>query len=294
MDRVDTLLSVSAVLPVEAQRAAPAPGSSGEAAPRPFAPDLSEGDRHVATADSREAGAGDDVPAYDITWGEFLDIINPLQHIPILSSLYRTVTGDSISGAARVMGSTLYGGPIGLIAGAANAIAAEVNGADLGDTLVAKLLGEDLPGEAVEGGTLLADAEPPNVTAPDLAPAADAAEAEEGAPPLASAFAPSFETPGQILTGDAALSALMGDLRGEDPRPRPDNGLTPAPLAAVTSEPLAPPVVEPGLIPAGAPGAVPVQAFAKQMMLGLDKYRAMALERGGAGRPDPEGLDRSL
>jgi hypothetical protein len=43
-----------------------------------------------------------------------LDIINPLQHIPLVSNLYREITGDQISSSARILGGGLFGGPIGL------------------------------------------------------------------------------------------------------------------------------------------------------------------------------------
>ena len=33
------------------------------------------------------------------TFADFLDIINPLQHIPVLSTLYRHLTGDTIDAA---------------------------------------------------------------------------------------------------------------------------------------------------------------------------------------------------
>ncbi len=46
-------------------------------------------------------------------FGEIWDTINPLQHIPLVSSLYRTVTDTSISTFSNIAGSTLYGGPIG-------------------------------------------------------------------------------------------------------------------------------------------------------------------------------------
>ena len=300
MDHVDALLSVSAALPAQLQRAATEEESPAGPLSPAFADELAtdRGPAHAATRlDSREPVTGDDVPEYDLSWGDVLDVINPLQHIPIVSSFYRTLTGDTISGSARVLGSTLYGGPIGMIAGAANAIMAEVNGADLGDTLVAGLLGEELPDAAIEGGTLLAEAEAPPDAAPELVPAAaslqDTAETEEAPPSLASAFAPLPKTPGQTLTGDAALSALMGDLRVAASEPQSD-GVKPAPTAAVTSEPLPPTPQHTGIVSAQAPGAVPLQAFAKQMMLGLDKYQALATERGGAGRPDPKSLDQSL
>lgn len=47
------------------------------------------------------------------TFFDFLDIINPLQHIPFVSSIYRSITGDQIDPGAKIAGATLFGGPIG-------------------------------------------------------------------------------------------------------------------------------------------------------------------------------------
>jgi hypothetical protein len=44
---------------------------------------------------------------------DVLDLVNPLQHIPVVSTLYRSLTGDQISPGMRVAGGALYGGPIG-------------------------------------------------------------------------------------------------------------------------------------------------------------------------------------
>ena len=60
-----------------------------------------------------------------------LDIINPLQHIPLVSSLYREITGDEISPAARIVGGGLFGGPIGLASASANAIFEQASGDDI-------------------------------------------------------------------------------------------------------------------------------------------------------------------
>ncbi len=49
--------------------------------------------------------------------GELLDIINPLQHIPGVNTLYREITGDEASVRSRVAGSSMYGmigGPLGM------------------------------------------------------------------------------------------------------------------------------------------------------------------------------------
>jgi len=47
------------------------------------------------------------------TFFDFLDIINPLQHIPVISTIYRSITGDQIDPGSRIAGATLFGGPLG-------------------------------------------------------------------------------------------------------------------------------------------------------------------------------------
>lgn len=73
---------------------------------------------------------------------DFLDIINPLQHIPILSGLYRKITGDEISPAARLIGGSLFGGPIGFAAALANVVVEDASGTDIGGHIFAMVDGE--------------------------------------------------------------------------------------------------------------------------------------------------------
>lgn len=47
------------------------------------------------------------------TFGDIIDIVNPLQHIPVVSSLYRKMTGDDIAPAMEIAGGALFGGPLG-------------------------------------------------------------------------------------------------------------------------------------------------------------------------------------
>lgn len=68
------------------------------------------------------------------SFGDFIDVINPLQHIPGVAELYRSVTNDQISDEARKTGNALYGfalgGPIGLGAMMAyNAVGDRLNAA---------------------------------------------------------------------------------------------------------------------------------------------------------------------
>jgi len=77
----------------------------------------------------------------EITFGDVLDVVNPLQHIPGVSALYRDVTGDEISGTASVIGGTLYGGPAGLLASGMSAVMAEESGKTPGEHVVAMVTG---------------------------------------------------------------------------------------------------------------------------------------------------------
>lgn len=80
----------------------------------------------------------------ELSFNDIIDTLNPLQHIPVVSDIYRNLTGDKISDQARVMGGALYGGPIGVVAAvASSAIAATNEGQDIGAQALASLFGED-------------------------------------------------------------------------------------------------------------------------------------------------------
>lgn len=71
------------------------------------------------------------------TFGDFLDIINPLQHIPVISTLYRMVTEDEIGPGARVAGGALFGGPLGVLGAGLTAVFEETSGGSVEDHLAA-------------------------------------------------------------------------------------------------------------------------------------------------------------
>lgn len=102
-----------------------------------------------------------------MTFGDLLDIINPLQHIPIVSTLYRAMTGDEISPGARMVGGALFGGPFGLGIAIVNAAVEASTGEDIGDTILTALTGGDpaIPAPAA------AAAKPAETAAPATHPA---------------------------------------------------------------------------------------------------------------------------
>lgn len=65
-----------------------------------------------------------------------LDVINPLQHLPIIGTLYRAITGEHIGPVEKVMGDTLYGGLWGAASSVADLAFEGVTGHSLEDTVL--------------------------------------------------------------------------------------------------------------------------------------------------------------
>ena len=86
------------------------------------------------------------------SFSEFLDLINPLQHIPVVSTIYRDLTGDEIGAGARVLGSAIFGGIPGIASSLVNLFIEDQTGKDIGEHALALF---DSPGSA--GETRLAD-----------------------------------------------------------------------------------------------------------------------------------------
>ena len=57
------------------------------------------------------------------TFADLIDFVNPLQHIPGVSTIYRAITGDEIGIGPRLVGGALLGGVVGFGVAAANASA---------------------------------------------------------------------------------------------------------------------------------------------------------------------------
>ena len=221
-------------------------------------------------------GADSATVAAEFGFADLLDVINPLQHVPLLASIYREVTGDQISAPARMLGDVLYGGPVGLAFGAIDMLFAEIAGQTPSDALVAALFGD---GET-----------------PDAAPALAETPADADR-----------RGPGQAepLSGQAALQALLADMRPHGQTAAPPTAREPQDRAfeirARDRRPTALPMPSPTrqAAPLRAPAhsglasAAALQpSFAQRMMLALDKYEAQA--RGRDETSSGRLLDRGL
>ena len=114
--------------------------------------------------------------AQHLGFGDLLATINPLQHIPVIGSIYRAVTGDTMSPTAEVVGGALFGGLIGAVTSLADVVFAQATGRNVGDTVLAWL--------GFDGGsakTRLAKASPSSESTTDTALVTQAAFAYERA-----------------------------------------------------------------------------------------------------------------
>jgi len=70
------------------------------------------------------------------SFSDLLDILNPLQHIPIINTIYQHLTGDSEGAVADVAGGTLWTGPIGLVGSLLDLQLRSDTGKSIGDTVL--------------------------------------------------------------------------------------------------------------------------------------------------------------
>lgn len=139
------------------------------------------------------------------SFGALLDIINPLQHIPVVSTIYRAITGDTIGPAPRMMGGAIFGGIVGLVASAADSTVEAITGKDTGSHVLAMLpdadpvsqwaVHDERRGQRPQMAGLMNMPDTP----PLLASAADAG---------------STETPSATAHGDPSSAAKLADSAG--------------------------------------------------------------------------------
>jgi len=134
-----------------------------------------------------------------LSFWDVLDVINPLQHIPIVNSIYREITGDEIDPAAKLAGGTLFGGVFGLVAAAVDVAIDGLTGKDLGEHAFALINGET--DETADGNpTAIANAESSKDTEQTLAAVI---------PPSPRQASPAAQSAAIAATGAATIAAAQ-------------------------------------------------------------------------------------
>src|SRR5690606_9541890 len=82
-------------------------------------------------------------PASDTSFGfaDLLDMVNPLQHIPVVGTIYREVTRDTIRPSGKIIGGAVFGGPIGAASSLVNVIIEAETGRDIAGNALALVSG---------------------------------------------------------------------------------------------------------------------------------------------------------
>jgi hypothetical protein len=78
-----------------------------------------------------------------LSFKDVLDTINPLQQLPVVGTVYRSVTGDTISTISRLVGGAILGGPIGFMVAALSAGFEAATGGDIGEHMLAMASGDE-------------------------------------------------------------------------------------------------------------------------------------------------------
>ncbi|MCC6598314.1 MAG: hypothetical protein IT559_05960 [Alphaproteobacteria bacterium] len=128
------------------------------------APNLAPG-KTLAYRDPAGQASANTREEKEFGFADLLDMVNPLQHIPVLNTVYREITGDTIRPISQIIGGAVFGGPLGAAGGIVNAIVQEETGSDLTGAAMALMLNGHLPRAAKIHGSpearLSAAAAPP-------------------------------------------------------------------------------------------------------------------------------------
>jgi hypothetical protein len=318
--------------PIGALPAEPATTSppADQAAPAPSDPsmlDPRERTRAFTRRDWRPQPDGQGFHPFSedgFTFDDVIDVINPLQHIPIVSAVYRWLTGDKISPAAELAGGALFGGAIGLAGAAGSLVLDGLTGGETDQQVMVALFGpspagaSDGSGDGLGGTEDLAAATPPVAARGENVGAASSRGAGLATATLL-AMVPDDTRPAAVQTSAAPVGSAAAALAMRPPAPpatpfpatmptgageiaasAPPAGLQPAralkllppPLPPTTSPRQPPPIDTSGLsaslptaIDAARPSAIPAA-----MTRALDSYRKLLEQRDRAAVPAP-GLD---
>lgn len=144
-------------------------------------------------------------------FSDLLDIINPLQHIPLVNIAYQAITGDKEGGVAEFVGGALWGGMIGIAGAVINMAVEDQTGQSIGDNIAA-LFDNSQP----ESGTQLATDVPAPTSAADRIPEAIASsDTVTDSSPAPTAAALAINTPTNQSSETALPASSQAVVAGE-------------------------------------------------------------------------------
>lgn len=106
---------------------------------------------------------------------DLVDMINPLQHIPLVNLAYRQITGDEIKPIGKIIGGAMFGGPMGATSGIIDVIIKQETGKDMAGNALSFV--EQGPAEKKKEDLSIALLDQPAMTFPKEDSAKTAAQA---------------------------------------------------------------------------------------------------------------------
>jgi len=149
------------------------PGPAGGKTPGvPVSADKSSGDT---------SGAAPHESFFHHLW----DVINPLQHLPVIGTIYRAITGEHLDPVEKIAGDTLYGGLWGAVSSIADVAFESITGKSFEDTALALFKSDDkikVASTMVAAPTINANVSLPSAGLPALPTTTAAANAPANIP----------------------------------------------------------------------------------------------------------------
>ena len=141
----------------------------------------------TVTANKASETSGEDF------FDHLLDVVNPLQHLPVIGTLYRAITGDKIGSIEKIAGGTLYGGMWGAVSSIADVAFQGITGKSFEDTAMGWIKGDEetevasvkVEAQPIAWKDSLPSAEMPELPSQDVT-VASAAVASAAGPDLAA------------------------------------------------------------------------------------------------------------
>ncbi len=139
------------------------------------------------------------------------DVVNPLQHLPVIGTIYRAITGEHLDAVEKIAGDTLYGGIWGAVSSIADVAFEGITGKSFEDTALALFKSDDktkLASTKVVAPAISGNGSLPTSDLPSLPSTIVAANAPAGIPGSMDVAALTSALSAKGVDGDTASRAL--------------------------------------------------------------------------------------
>ena len=133
-----------------------------------------------------------------------LDVVNPLQHLPVIGTIYRAITGEHIGPVEKIAGDALYGGLWGAVSSVADVALEQITGKSAEDTVMGWLKGSS--------DTEVAKITAPTITVAQSLPSSDTPALPSQPTSMASAQPDGADV--NALAASLTAKGINGDMAG--------------------------------------------------------------------------------